>query len=35
MQTGDAREKEFGFVDVGISRCEALSDMYATWSISQ
>ena len=35
MQTGDAREKGFSFMDVGISRCELLNDMYATWSISQ
>lgn len=35
MQTGDAREKVFGFMVVGISKCEVLSNMYGTWSINQ
>ena len=35
MQTGDVREEDFDVIDGCISRCEALSEMYATWSISQ
>ncbi len=35
MQAGDAKEKELNFIDVCISRCKVLSDMYGTWSISQ
>ena len=35
MQAGDAREKELRFMDVCISRCKMLSDIYARSSISQ